>query len=356
MRPRMAFVGAGAVGGYVGGHLHRLGHDVTLIDPWPEHIEAIRKRGLELTGVTEAERAVVEVPTMHLTEVQSLAKQRPIDIAFVSVKSYDTEWATHLIAPYLSETGYVVSLQNCINEERIAAIVGWGRTVGLIAATISVDLHEAGRIRRTVPLGRGSRMVFRLGEVHGRITPRVQALGEMIDGVDSVKVTENLWGERWSKLCVNAMRNGVSAATGLSGNECDGDEAVRRFAIRVGSEGVRIGQGLGYALEPILNIAPERLALAGEGDKAALDEVETVLLAISNSGARSDLQRPSMAQDMLKGRRTEIDHINGFIVREGAKVGRSAPANAGLTDAVKRVERGEIPARRENVSDLRPGV
>ena len=69
------------------------------------------------------------------------------------MKSYDTEWATHLIAPYLSETGYVVSLQNCINEERIAAIVGWGRTVGLIAATISVDLHEAGRIRRTVPLG-----------------------------------------------------------------------------------------------------------------------------------------------------------------------------------------------------------
>ena len=90
MRPRLAFVGAGAVGGYVGGHLHRLGHDVTLIDPWPEHIEAIRARGLELTGVTEAERAVVEVPTMHLTEVQSLAKQRPIDIAFVSVKSYDT--------------------------------------------------------------------------------------------------------------------------------------------------------------------------------------------------------------------------------------------------------------------------
>jgi ketopantoate reductase len=57
MRPRLAFVGAGAVGGYVGGHLHRLGHDVTLIDPWPEHVEAIRARGLELTGVTEAERA-----------------------------------------------------------------------------------------------------------------------------------------------------------------------------------------------------------------------------------------------------------------------------------------------------------
>ncbi|GAA0575255.1 2-dehydropantoate 2-reductase [Craurococcus roseus] len=356
MRPRLAFVGAGAVGGYVGGHLHRLGCDVTLIDPWPEHVEAIRARGLELTGVTEAERAVVEVPTMHLTEVQALSRQRPVDVAFVSVKSYDTEWATHLIAPYLSETGYVVSLQNCINEERIAAIVGWGRTVGMIAATISVDLHEAGRIRRTVPLGRGSRDVFRVGEVHGRITPRVRALGEMVEGIDSVKVTSNLWGERWSKLCVNAMRNGISAATGLSGNDCDRDEALRRFSIRVGSEGVRIGQALGYALERIQNIEPERLALAGEGDAAALEEAEAVLLAVTNSGARSDLQRPSMAQDMLKGRRTEIDHINGFIVREGSKAGRAAPANAALTDAVRQVERGEAPARRETVADLRPGA
>ncbi len=351
-RPRLAFVGAGAVGGYVGGHLRRLGHDVTLIDPWPEHVETIRARGLELTGVTEAERAVVEVPAMHLTEVQSLSKQRPVDVAFVSVKSYDTEWATHLIAPYLSETGYVVSLQNCINEERIAGVVGWGRTVGMIAATISVDLFEPGRVRRTVPLGGSSRTVFRVGEVHGRATPRVQALAEMVAGVDSVKVTTNLWGERWSKLCVNAMRNGVSAATGLSGNDCDRDEAIRRFSIRVGSEGVRIGQALGYSLERIQNIEPERLALAGEGDAAALEEAEAVLLAATNSGARSDLQRPSMGQDMLKGRRTEIDHINGFIAREGAKAGRAAPANAALTEAVKRVERGEAPARRENVADL----
>ena len=96
--------------------------------------------------------------------------------------------------------------------------------------------------------------------------------------------------------------------------------------------------------------------LAGEGDTAALEEAEAVLLAVTNSGARSDLQRPSMAQDMLKGRRTEIDHINGFIVREGAKAGRAAPANAALTDAVRRVERGEAPARRETVAGLQPGA
>jgi 2-dehydropantoate 2-reductase len=171
MGKRIAFVGAGALGGYVGGYFAHAGEDVTLIDPWPEHIETIRRQGLELTGLTPGEHLIVTTAkTMHLTEVQGLSKQRPIDIAFVAVKSYDTEWATMMIHPYLAPDGYVVSLQNCLNEERIAAIVGWGKTVGCIAAQISVDLYEAGRIRRTVEKGGTQHTVFRVGEVHGRAT------------------------------------------------------------------------------------------------------------------------------------------------------------------------------------------
>ena len=98
MTKRIAVVGAGALGGYVGGTLAHLGHDVTLIDAWPEHVETIRSRGLELDGVTPEERFVVrKAKTLHLTEAQHLAKERPIDIAFISMKSYDTEWATTMI-------------------------------------------------------------------------------------------------------------------------------------------------------------------------------------------------------------------------------------------------------------------
>ena len=352
MGPRIAVMGAGAVGGYVGGHLSALGHDVTLIDMWPEHVETIRARGLELTGMTPEECITVQVPTMHLTEMQSFAKQRPIDIAIVAVKSYDTIWATTMIAQYLAPGGYVVSLQNCINEERIAGVVGWGRVVGAIAATISVDLFEAGKIRRTVPKGGASHTVFRVGEVHGRITPRAQELADMIAGIDSVKVTTNLWGERWSKLCVNGMRNGVSAATGLGGNEVDRIDAIRRFCIRLGGEAVRVGQALGYQLEGIGKLDPEKLALASEGNAAAMAEIEALMVAGSNSGARSDLQRPSMGQDMLKGRRTEIEFMNGFIAAKAAEIGRPAKAHEALTEIVKLVSRGELPARPENVMGI----
>jgi 2-dehydropantoate 2-reductase len=349
---RIALVGVGAIGGYVGGYLARAGCDVTLIDPWPEHVEAIRHNGLELTGVTEAERCVVQAPTLHVTEVQTLAKQRPIDIAFVSMKSYDTEWAILLIAPYLAPDGYVVSLQNCINEPRIAALVGWGKTVGCIAATLSAELHAPGRIRRNAARGGGNdpHAVFRVGEVHGRATRRLTELAEMIATVDTVSATNNLWGERWSKLCVNAMRNGISAATGLGGVARDRDDHVRGFSIQLGGEAVRVGQALGYALEDIGNIDPERLALAAEGDRAAAEEVHALIAAGSNIRGRNELQRPSMAQDMAKGRRTEIDYINGLIVERGREIGRPTPANARLTALVKRVERGEIPARPENLA------
>jgi len=216
MGKRIAIVGAGALGGYVGGTLAHHGLDVTLIDMWPEHVEMIRSRGLELDGLTPDEQfTVTEAKTMHLTEVQSLPRGS-IDIAMVAVKSYDTEWATMLIRPTLAPGGYVVSLQNCLNEERIAAIVGWGRTVGVIASLISVDLHEAGRVRRTMPKGGQKHTVFRVGEPHGRITPRIEELAEMFSLIDSAKTTSNLWGERWSKLVQNGMGNGVSAASGSS--------------------------------------------------------------------------------------------------------------------------------------------
>src|SRR5262245_27745229 len=104
------------------------------------------------------------------------------------------------------------------------------------------------------------------------------------------------------------MRNGVVAATGLAGRQIDQHEHIRHFTIRIGGEAVRIGQALGYELEKIGKLDPAKLALAGDGDAAALKEVDAILIGESAAGGgRGELQRPSMGQDMLKGRRTEIE-------------------------------------------------
>ena len=160
------------------------------------------------------------------------------------------------------------------------------------------------------------------------------------------KTTTNLWGERWAKLCQNGMKNGVSAATGLTGSDCDRNDAIRRFSIKLGGEAVRVGQALGYHIEKIGKFEPETLAKASEGDKAALDEVEAILRPGSNTNPnpRADIQRPSMAQDIRKGRRTEIEFMNGYIADRGAYIGVPAPTHAKLTEIVKKVERKEVPA------------
>jgi 2-dehydropantoate 2-reductase len=145
MGRKIAIVGAGAVGGYAGAHMVQAGEDVTFIDPWPEHVEHMRKHGLRVTHAMNEPEFTVQVRALHVTDAQQLAKEAPVDIAFVCMKSYDTAWATMLIKQYLAPDAYVVSLQNCMNEETGAGIVGWCKTMGCVASRITVELRAPAR-------------------------------------------------------------------------------------------------------------------------------------------------------------------------------------------------------------------
>ena len=120
MAERILIVGAGAVGGYAGAHMARAGHEVIFVDPWPEHVEAMNSKGLTIRGVTAEEGFTQKVRALHLTEMQALSKEAPVDIAFVCMKSYDTAWATELALLPLAPDGFCVSLQNGINEDTMA--------------------------------------------------------------------------------------------------------------------------------------------------------------------------------------------------------------------------------------------
>jgi 2-dehydropantoate 2-reductase len=337
MGKKLAFMGAGAVGSYVGGHLARVGEDVTLIDPWPAHIDTIKREGLHLEG-TQGEY-LVHPRALHLHEVQSLFKD-PVDIAFVCVKSYDTVWATQLISQYLAPGGYVVSLQNSINEERIAGVVGWGRVIGCIASSISVNAYKPGHVTRTVQPGGPGYTVFRVGEVHGRITPRVEELVRLLSTIDSAKATTNLWGERWTKLVINSMGNGVSAITGLGSKEMTLNPETRRLSIQLAGEAIAVGQALGFSLESVRGVAPDVMRAAAQGDRQAYEQVEAAML--KGLARLTEEGRPSTGQDILKGRRTEIDFINGLVAEKGAEAGIPTPTHRALVEVVKQVERQEV--------------
>ena len=350
MGKNIVIVGAGAVGGYTGAHMARAGETVTFIDPWPEHIEEIKRNGLRITHHQGEEPFTVRARALHVTETQQVSKEAPFDIAFICMKSYDTAWAARLIRQYLSSAAYVVSLQNCMNEAAIAEVFGWGRVLGCIASNISVSLTEPGHVHRGGLKGGAAHTVYRTGEVHGGITSRANEVCRLVSTADSAKVTDNLWGERWSKLVTNAMGNGVSACTGLSGTQMAQDETVRRFQARLAAEAIRIGQALGYRLEEINHLPPDVVAGAGEGKPEDLARYEERLRTQPRGSAT---QRPSMGQDIMKGRRTEIEFLNGFVVREGERAGLPARANERLVDLVMKVERGELQPDPRHITELR---
>ena len=336
MSKRLVFVGAGAVGSFVGGLISAAGEEVILIDPWPDHVNAIKEGGLQVSG-TQGEHHS-RPRALHINEVQSLIKS-PVDIAFICTKSYDTAWASHLIRDYLAEDGFAVSIQNGINEDTIAGALGRERVLGCIASNIGVGLLGPGHVTRTAAAGGAAHTVFRVGEMDGKVTPRVEEVAALLEMVDSTKVTTNLGGERWSKLVANSMGNGLQAITGLSSREMAMTAEVRRLTIRLAAEAVEVGQAIGHTLVSIGGKAPEVWLAAGRGE--GLEELEISLMQAAEKYEESG--RSSTAQDMEKGRRLEIEYLNGLVVAKGREAGVDVSINEGLVKKVKAVERGELP-------------
>ncbi len=340
---RIAVLGAGAIGGSIAAFLARAGVPVTVIDIWPENVEAIRSGGIRVTTMEE-EFSAEPASTLHLGDVSPASG--PFDVVFLALKSYDTGWASHFIRPHLSAGGYVVSAQNSINDEAIAGVVGWSRVVGAVV-TFGAGIYDPGHVTYTSP---GARKAFTVGEPSGLVTPRVREVAGILGHVAGGKVatTTNLWGERWSKLCINSMANAVAGVTGLRSAELREVTESRRASIRIAAEVVTVGTAHGVSIEPISGVAAELYPRALR-DGAAMEEVEGVLV----SGAREvGVGRPSLAQDLMKGRRIEVDHLNGYVSRRGAEVGIDTPANDAIRSLAARVAAGELSQSVDNLAQV----
>lgn len=355
MPPRIGFMGAGAVGSYLGAFLTREGHDVTLIDPWPEHVETIKTKGLHVSG--SQGDFTVPVRALHLTEVQ--AEREPFDIAFIAMKSYDTEWSTVFMKRYLAPGGFMVCAQNGMNDETIASIVGRERVVGLVMSSIAVGLIGPGQVFRGTPVGRDrGHDVFRAGELDGNVTPRVKQLAQMLECIDGSYVTTNLLGERWSKLATNCMGNTLAAMSGMA----TGDLAryTPRFAVlrdQVVRELVAVGLALGVEIEPIGG-KPARAWLETP-PLAQIPDVQPAAGGRQSGQDRGTGWATSTLQDVLKGRKTEVDYLNGYVSARGREAGIPTPVNDAIVVVLKEVESGARPADPGNVDrvwDLAHGV
>ncbi len=340
---KLAVIGVGAVGSYIGAHLTKEGFDITLIDMWANHVESMKENGLSVSGSQGDFTVPVEV--YHVSDAMQIRDK--FDVIFLSVKSYDTEWVTHFAKRFLAKDGVVVSAQNCMNDRLIGSIVGFERVIGCVMSGITVSLWEPAHVNRGGEPGQGrGHFVFRVGELFGQITSRIEEISQVLSCIDLSKTTSNIWGERWSKLTMNAASNPLTAMTGLGSLGLSELSEARKIQIKLMKESCEVGLAHNYSIEPIKGIDSATWVKADVGD--VFERLEEKFLPEAGS---NDWQS-SMAQDVMKGRKTEIRFMNGYISANGKSMGVPTPFHDAVTQIVKEIDDGSRLPNVKNIDDV----
>jgi 2-dehydropantoate 2-reductase len=292
---RIAVMGAGAVGCYYGGMLARAGHDVMLIGR-PQHVEAIERQGLRLETRTFDEHIRVSAST------EASAVQGAQFVLFC-VKSTDTESAAGAIKPHLAPIALVLSLQNGVeNADRLRALLA--QEVVAAVVYVGTEMAGPGHVRHH---GRGE-LVIEPSKASDTLARAMIAAG-----VPTV-ISDNVRGALWAKLILNCAYNALSAITQLPYGRLvkgEGITAVMRDLVD----------------ECLAAAKADRVTIPGDIDAAVRQIAETM-----------PDQYSSTAQDLARGKRSEIDHLNGLILRRGEALGVATPANRLMHAIVKLIE------------------
>lgn len=336
MGKKIAVLGAGAIGSCVGADLAKAGYDVALVDQWPAHIEAMKASGLRV--VLPDEELHVPVRAYHLCDVCTL--KQPFDIVLLAAKSYDTAWMVELIKPYLKPDGVLVGLQNGMNEESIVPIAGSARVMGC-AFELSAEVFTPGLVQRNTT---HQRTWFGIGELHGRITPRLLELEKIMSCAGRISVTTNIHGAKWAKLVNSSMILAPFGMLGLQSWEATGIPSVFRLCIKLGRETMAVGAALGYTIEPIFGLSADEFT--GSTDEIVEKLLRTI---VEHHGKTARKVRGVVLQDYLKGRYTETDHLSGLVVRKGKEANVPTPANEAVTEINRRIRLGALKPDRSNL-------
>ena len=325
MPKNIAVLGPGANGSCIAADLTKAGHDVALIDQWPAHIEAMRADGLRIQ--MENEEVHVPVRAYHLTDVCTLDEQ--FDIVLLTMKAYDTTWASHFIAPYLQPDGLLVGAQNAMMAEEIASIVGPSRTLGCVVELAS-QIETPGIVERNTLR---EKSWFGLGSFDPSTAGREEEVAELLRHVARVDIVSDVLSAKWMKLTVNAMTLAPMAMLGLTASDAMHVPGMRALMLRAGAEALVVGESLGYQAVPIMGLGVEDVLDRDTIPEVLMDE----LMALVRPGGHN-----TILMDHHKGRRTEAPLINGLIAGELQRLGRDGSVNAAIAEVSERVTRGEI--------------
>ena len=337
MDKQIAVLSTGAIGSSIGADLSHAGYNVSLVDQWPAHVEAMKANGLHVK-MPDSELHT-KVQAYHLCELSSLKRQ--FDIVLLAAKSHDTRWLTEFIKPYLKDDGIIVGAQNGMNNAAIIDIIGKPRVVGCVLE-LSAEVFTPGHVQRNTD---PAHTWFGLGELDGGVTPRLTELEKLMKHSGTITITDNIEGAKWTKLVNSSMILAPFGALGLQSWQALEMPEVCNLCARLASETMRVGAAHGYQLDAIFGLSPEEFM--GPEEKIIDKLLFTILGHMGKKGSRT--ARGVVYQDFLKGRRSETEFLNGHIARKGREVSIATPANDAIVELCRRIERGEMKPDRSNI-------
>jgi 2-dehydropantoate 2-reductase len=328
--------GAGAIGGITGARLAQAGHDVLLVDKAEDHVAAMNARGLTI----ESREGDVTVPVRAITP-GALGSGLPL--VLLAVKSQDTAAALDVLAPRLAPDGAIVSLQNGLNEELIAKVVGAHRTVGCLV-NWAADWQAPGRILH----GGGGALV--LGELDGRTSERVQGLATLLDVVSPTRVSDNILGYTWAKHVYGALLVATALVDAHVYEVVERSPEIQQMLVALTIENMRVAERAGIRLLSFDEYDPADYHAAVKGDAAARARAMTSIATHYRAAVKT---KTGIWRDLaVRKRKTEVGALLGATVARAGSFGLAMPLTERLIAMIEELETGRRQMAWANLDEL----
>ncbi len=329
---RLAIYGAGSLGTVLGAYLSMKGAAVDLISRNRAHIKALQDRGAHIVGAEEFTQSV------HALLPEEL--EGTYDIIFLLTKQQENRAVARFLTDYLSPDGMLCSLQNGLPETELIEILGENRVSGCTVGW-GATLLESGTVELT---SNSDTFSFNLGCSSSKGEARLKEIESLLSLMGQVTIEDNFIGARWSKLLINAAFSGTATLFGTTFGGVASDRKMRRVAQLVLKETLDTAKAASVTIEPVQG--KDIVSLFDYHTKIK-QKISFFLIPFALSKHR-DL-KPSMLQDIEKGKPCEIDAINGVLSREGKAVGVATPVNDLIVELIHRIESKDLEPGKEHI-------
>jgi 2-dehydropantoate 2-reductase len=331
---KLAIWGAGSLGTIIGAYITKNNMPVDLISRNIKHIEGLKKKGAQIIGTVK-----MTVPVKALLPEEVTDKY---DIIFLITKQQENIKTIQGLVPFLKDDGVICTMQNGLPELAVSKVIGENRTFGC-AIEWGATLIGEGICELT---SEPDSLTFKLGSFGSSFNEnKMNQIKSILDVMGTVEIESNFIGARWSKILINSSFSGMSAVTGCTFGEVAKNKSSRLCIQRIIKECIDIAKSANIKIEPA-----QGKDIAGLLDYKNKLKEKFIFIILPVLISKHKLLKASMLQDLEKGKKSEVDSINGIVSEYGKKYNVATPYNDMVVNVIHKIERGETPLSIDNLS------